>query len=744
MTEEDHMRNTLLAGCFVVLAVSGLAFFAAGPANDELKKKPVATAKDELGDLLRAWQKEGTASGNVGDWYDNRDRNHSGMDLSLYPQLRRVQYTAEEVKAERNWAFQPRVLPHVVVGNSSTAAPPNEEGSNVRSAYCEPSGLDVLSKQYLKNNLYIYPEHLDHDPGHNGVGGGYGDLFPTNTPYLLTSQGSSYTDQPFLKAVVLTLAAFRPEVKKKLVETGLLMPTVQMILRSTNRHLKRPEEYFTGQAHPTAFDGSWVDPLKMAKLAHDIRLDTIPPLVKLRVLEEEKQVNGRDFFERDKVSEQHSDTVSVVSRVWRGAAKTRKLVVSAEDSLDLSKKPLTFRWVVLRGDEGRIKIKERDKDRRVVEITVDYHGRRPIAPGSALESNRVDIGVFADNQTYPSAPAFVTFFTLDNEARRYDDKGHVTEIAYGMGLTEMKVTDDARLMGLLAKDELPAKILGLTAAQRDVLGKVALASAPLVKDLEAARAKHDRLEAKRKTIADRMRGKEQQADVKKAMEAATKDANDARGAVTKAEQSLNRILDQNQLALGAGGRAFLKQVVEKAMRTPDLWWKHREAFEKQREAASGAQRARLDAAIKKVSQLGIVAAKQSSRLDLLERESAFARAMLDEFHARALAELVLPDTIAPVFHANFVDHRLTAPKAWRDVYQYDGDRLTGWKRFAVGNPDGVAEFTPEGWLVVEKDAKGKPTKARAVSYFQAPAKPDSVNTNPLEQRPVGAVITLKK
>ena len=51
------------------------------------------------------------------------------------------------------------------------------------------------------------------------------------------------------------LAAFRPEVKKKLTETGLLMPTIQMLWRSTNKQLKDPKEYLTGKAHPAVFEG---------------------------------------------------------------------------------------------------------------------------------------------------------------------------------------------------------------------------------------------------------------------------------------------------------------------------------------------------------------------------------------------------------------------------------------------------------------------------------------------------------
>src|SRR5262249_17003906 len=160
------------------------------------------------------------AAGHVGDWYDNRDRGHSEMDLRPYPQLQKVVYSAEDVRLRRDYALQTRVLPPVVFGNSSTSAPPEEAGSNVRTYYAPPNRLPFLHHTYRRSNLSVYPEPRDHDPGHNGPGEGYGDLYPTNTPYVITSQGSSWSDLPFLDALAATLAAFRPEVKKKLVETG--------------------------------------------------------------------------------------------------------------------------------------------------------------------------------------------------------------------------------------------------------------------------------------------------------------------------------------------------------------------------------------------------------------------------------------------------------------------------------------------------------------------------------------------
>src|SRR3954447_20861544 len=145
------MRIALL-----ILAVSAFAARADGLPEEELKKKPITTDNGEIGKLLKKWHAEGTAGGNAGDWYDNRDGEHSPLDLRPWPQLQKVHYSDADFKARRNWALQPRTLPHVVFGNSSTSAPPQLTGSNPRSYYCNPQGLKILESHYLHNNLYIY------------------------------------------------------------------------------------------------------------------------------------------------------------------------------------------------------------------------------------------------------------------------------------------------------------------------------------------------------------------------------------------------------------------------------------------------------------------------------------------------------------------------------------------------------------------------------------------------------------
>jgi hypothetical protein len=97
--------------------------------------------------------------------------------------------------------------------------------------------------------------------------------------------------------------------------------------------------------------------------------------------------------------------------------------------------------------------------------------------------------------------------------------------------------------------------------------------------------------------------------------------------------------------------------------------------------------------------------------------------------------------VQSVFHGNFVDARLTAPRFWRDVYHHDGDRLLGWTRYHAGAGNKVSEFTAEGWLVVGRDVRGRPLKARTVVYRQERAT--WVNSTPLAQEKGEELITFE-
>ncbi|OYW77414.1 MAG: hypothetical protein B7Z37_04030, partial [Verrucomicrobia bacterium 12-59-8] len=194
--------------------------------------QPVTLRTDKVAGLLNDWFAKGTAAGLQAIMYENRDGQHSPLNTALYPQLQ-VYKGAENDKAA---GAATQLRPQPTLGNCSMASAATQLGCLPRIYMMDPGGNRFLAQQYLSNNLFIYPEHLDYDIGANGSGGGgYGDLLPLNTPCLLISQGSSFTDQPFLKALLSTTAALPPDTQKLLIEKRLLMPTLQSIFRRSNK-----------------------------------------------------------------------------------------------------------------------------------------------------------------------------------------------------------------------------------------------------------------------------------------------------------------------------------------------------------------------------------------------------------------------------------------------------------------------------------------------------------------------------
>lgn len=737
-----------------------------GEGNDAAAAPPISTARDELGDLLRRWWTEGTAAGNVGDWYDNRDRGHSDLRMEPYPQLSRVEYSKAELDRRADWAAARMVRQHVTFGNSSTSAPVTGGGSNPRHYYTSPRGLELLAAQYRGNNLYIYPEHRDHDPGHNGLGGGYGDLYHANTPYVIISQGSSGSDRPFMQAVAVTLAAFRPAVKRELVETGLLMPTLQMILRSTNKHLEHPLDYLTGKAHPTVFDGKWVDPLAMARAAHAIRPESLPPLVKLRVVEEGETVAGRDFFD-PAPGERFSDTESAVVRLFRGRDRLRRMTVSVADSFDANDRPLTFTWTLLRGDPHSVRIEPLDEAGTRARIEVAYPARRPVAPGG-IESNRVDIGVFAHNGVHFSPPAFVSFFSFDSEARTYDQRGRVLEIGYGMGEVQVEVKDWPRLMRL-ATDESPASgILPWSANERKLLAAAAEDYAPLEAEVmhareaqqsadkawreaqNALRAARSELEQARQGDDDAKQRAAEERLAKKQQTATS--AGEARSRAQKeyqaAEDAASKFLERGRPEVGASLTSLAEQAINELLDDPDLCFTHRAALEN----ALGKEKVDsvLEAEWKQLASYGLGAldAKHGFTYTPLRandaaepRWTAFEKMLIRRANLHLLEQLLPADVLMGRFMANYVDPRLTTPKNWRDVYRYhDSGALLGWTRYA---PDGVTEFNPYGEMVLKRDEAGRCLEARTVKYAIELASRSPLRFKPLAQKPGNEVLKYK-
>ncbi|MCP4267033.1 MAG: hypothetical protein GY777_15925 [Candidatus Brocadiaceae bacterium] len=760
---------TLLIFCMLI----SLLTIAVVPVGAEDKKsthpaKAVCTESSNECTLINTWFSEGTAAGNISDFYDNRDGGHSSLQMNWYPQLSVVTYTENEKQKRMDYGGQVKLLPHVTIGNSSTSASVSNGGSQPRSMYYTSyRGLAFLYAQYRNSNLYVYPEHRDHDAGHNGRPG-YGDIYPTNTPYLIISQGSSGSDMLFLKAVTKTLASFRPKVKKRMIETGLLMPTIQMLFRTSNRNIQQTQEYLTYKAHPTVFNGSMIDSQKMVQQARKIKLNNIPPMIQLDVITENNAINGIDYFETG-ASEKLCDTPAVIARIFRGTSQKKRIVVSAKSSFDINKRPLTYYWKVLCGDSERIEIHTKSNG-AIAELVIPYHRRMPISNDSPMESNRVDIGVFVHNGTWYSSPGFITFFFLDNEARTYDSRGQLLEIYYSASDTSIGYkTENPQsfinkkypifnwknlFVTILSNSEnLPTLLFRekLTDEQTNAIAHAAATFEPLHHQLkqiynELKIVNSNQKKNRKQLKSAKLQLDKAQADVEKyprpqtlltldnaesehelAIEERTtliETKRRLRKEIKELKESTKNIFLNNDKRLPASIKDFVEKILNNILNDPDLYINYQQAIHDLMANATQEQQKHILTARNKLVGYGIL---KKVGTELFKRHSVLSnlpnnpqtltageKNLISEFNLVLMNQLLFPDFLLGKITKNFVDYRLTTVKKWRDVYQYDSlGKISGWHRY---DGDSVAEYTPDGKIVIGKDKSGCVLKTQGVKY----------------------------
>lgn len=354
--------------------------------------------KDKPADLLNDLYRSGKAAGNLGDLYDNRDRGHSPLPQTLLPQVAMVKYGNGAKASGLDYGFNSKLFFNApAFGNSSVGV--KGQFSVARMAMANPRETGILYLQYRKNQLYIYPSVHDFLAKK-------GDAFTANTPYTLVSLGKSRSDKPFLHAVGNIMAAFKPEVKKALIERSLLMPVVQMVFRRGLKGVDSDSDYLSGKAHPVVFDGERIDRAKMIRLANALDVADIPPMVSLSVVEESavsvskpgQNPNGIVF-----------NTPSALGRVVFKAGESKRITVDASETGGEGADGIRYHWVVLEGDKDKIKISPR-ADGAAAEITVPWHGNRPSINAPDVKTNRVDIGVFVQAGSVISAPAIISIF----------------------------------------------------------------------------------------------------------------------------------------------------------------------------------------------------------------------------------------------------------------------------------------------------------------------------------------------
>ncbi len=358
--------------------------------------------------MLRRLAAKGVAGGFEGVIYDNRDRGHSTFYPGQFSRMVRLSYDKGLKENHLDYGIAGRIiLPAIVIGNSSTAITTKPIGrSQTRFAMTTNFGPERAFLTYANNHIYIYPEHHDHDQL---------DRFPANWPYTITSQGSSGSDRPFMRALALTVAALRPETRDFLKKERLVSPTLQMILRQGLKGVYGRDGYLSGKAHPVVFDEDMLAPERMVAFANTLQPQDIPPLVRLTVEKEDFTLKAGLAG----LSEKLFDTPSAIARLWRSQAYRREMFVSAADTRDPNGRKLTYSWVLLHGDPDKVRISRLDSSGARARILVDWHDPWQSNANQSRRSSRVDIGVFANNGVHLSAPAIISIHFPHHQKRQY-------------------------------------------------------------------------------------------------------------------------------------------------------------------------------------------------------------------------------------------------------------------------------------------------------------------------------------
>lgn len=364
----------------------------------------------------------------AGVLYVNRDEDACAVRFERFPQLTPVVYSEEAQRpgthrGPANGLFSTGLAALPVVGNSSLAAgrPPFWR-SLPRAIATDAASAAVAFRLALANQLYVYDATPDLNRRFKG------DLLTSNNPSLVLSadltreKPEPKTAQRDLTELILAgLGVMRPETRQEMLRRGLLVPTVQRLLRQS---LKGKPDYLSAAAHPTAFDPAAIDGEAFLRQAHALTPAGLPPFFQLAVRQETMPRQYIDYF--DAVgSEGIADTPVSVTRVLRGVGKTRRMTLSAAAP---NEPGLTFKWFVVNGDPGRVRVRPLTSDGALVTLEADWQG---VYTAEGMPMRRVDVACVALRPDgTASAPAFVSLRALASERRAYDVKGRVESVDY--------------------------------------------------------------------------------------------------------------------------------------------------------------------------------------------------------------------------------------------------------------------------------------------------------------------------
>jgi len=335
------------------------------------------------------------AGGNSGDLYFNRDGGHSVLKAADFPGLTRVSLDADGRERGADLDFPNMSFPYPVFGNCSRAMVDGPLWRSLPRALMtsESRRLGLMQKFYLSNQVWVFPAVFDCPPA-----GTNGDVFASASPYWITTQGKSWSDQYCLRAALEISRSLKPDVKREVVARGLLAPTVQTILRKSLKGVDGEEDYLTPKAHPTAFPTNGLDMARLKKAAAGLERESIPPLAVIGGVAAGKTAAPAPYPEMTYAS------LCACAFVLRAPDDERTFAVSAAGGDE-------YAFAAVHDETGAAK----------VEKTAPNAARISLVRTKMSPTNRVDVAVFARRKgTGWGAPAFVSFAVVDPSAEYSD------------------------------------------------------------------------------------------------------------------------------------------------------------------------------------------------------------------------------------------------------------------------------------------------------------------------------------
>ena len=402
------------------------------------KVKPEAYA-GPFANLIRPWLREGSAAGNAGDLYVNRDEDRTQVAFDDFPLLTPVVYSEDAQQSVAhvgmaNGVFSSGITPYATIGTSAVALGSTAFWRSIPRLITTEAEADACAFRLAQQNqLYIYDASVDCSEQQDAE-----LLVGHSAQFFATAGGRAPAEaqkevEALAELLLAGLAAMSPETKQEMLRRGALVPTFQMLVR---QHLKGVNDYCSAKAHPLFFDADQIDGAAFVTAAHRMRVEDLPVMFQVAARYETMPRQYVDYFDAPN-SERISDTPWSIKRVIRGKEKTRKMTVSA-----VSAEPnVTYKWFVVNGMADKIRIRPLVKNGALATIEVDYHG---VYEQAGVKRRHVDIACVALRKGQPaSQPCFISFRYLANEQRVYDANGRIESIDYRMPETGAIYEDPA-------------------------------------------------------------------------------------------------------------------------------------------------------------------------------------------------------------------------------------------------------------------------------------------------------------